>query len=383
MKKVCVFFPTIEAGGMERALAGIASGLLEIGYDVVLFHSSCKEATRAILPGGLRLFPVATPPAMRIVNRKVWEVANLIPAWVAFLRKEKPDCVLSFQSSAVAIPFARAIGIPIIHRESSDCLAALAAQRNPVLKALVWTGKVSMYRLCHSVIANSRRSAKSLSRMTRIPESRIGLIYNPVDAKAIRARSAEAPDPDAWFAGNAPIVIGVGRLSREKNFAGLIRSFKIARDSIDCRLVIIGEGGERAALEALIADLDLAASVKLPGYRANPYAYLSRAAVFALSSRFEGLPNVMLEAVALEVPVASMDCPSGPREILSEGAGGMLVPPDDETALGAAILKLLENPGLAKGLAGRASKDADRFDPIRIARQYGDLIERACGSMSR
>ena len=159
-------------------------------------------------------------------------------------------------------------------------------------------------------------------------------------------RSAASEQPlHPWLADPThPVVLGVGRLTLQKNFLLLIDAFAILRRSHDARLVILGEGPERPTLEARIREYGLDDAVALPGFLKNPYACMAHAAVLALSSDFEGLPTVLIESLALGTPVVATDCKSGPREILKNGALGELVPMGDARALAQAIARTLTTP---------------------------------------
>ena len=147
-------------------------------------------------------------------------------------------------------------------------------------------------------------------------------------------------------------MVGIGRLTPQKDFASLLRSFQLVRKERDCRLVILGEGPERDALLHLADELGIREHVDLPGFVPNPYAVLARAQAFVLSSRWEGLPTVLIEAMALGVPLVAADCPSGPREILQDGAFGELVPVGDVEAMARAIVAALhQDPDAARGAA--------------------------------
>jgi glycosyltransferase involved in cell wall biosynthesis len=169
-------------------------------------------------------------------------------------------------------------------------------------------------------------------------------IYSPVVGPDIARRAAEPVD-HAWVNDTrVPLVLGAGRLSLQKDFPTLIRAFSRVRADRAAHLVILGEGHQRARLEKLVYELGLDADVSLPGRVDNPFAWMSRAAVFVLSSAWEGLPGVLIEALACGCPVVSTDCPSGPREILEDGTIGPLVPVHDDRALAAAILSVLAAP---------------------------------------
>jgi glycosyltransferase involved in cell wall biosynthesis len=167
------------------------------------------------------------------------------------------------------------------------------------------------------------------------------VIYNPVIDAALYAK-ADAPVEHPWFQPNQPpVVLAAGRLVALKGYDTLLRAFARVRQETFARLVILGEGPERPNLERLAAELGVAADVDMPGFDPNPFRYMKRAGVFVLSSRCEGLPNVLIQALACGCPVVSTDCPSGPSEILDGGRYGALVPVDDVEAMAGAIVRAL------------------------------------------
>jgi glycosyltransferase involved in cell wall biosynthesis len=181
-----------------------------------------------------------------------------------------------------------------------------------------------------------------------------------------------------WFRPAAPpVVLAVGSLSARKDFPTLVRAFARVRAERDCRLVILGQAAspkkteeKRGGLMALAGSLGVAADIDLPGFVTNPYAYLARAAVFVLSSAHEGLPGVLIEALACGCPVVSTDCPSGPAEILDGGRFGALVPVGDDQAMAAAIATTLDRPIEAATLRERATL----FDVDRAVDRYLELL---------
>jgi glycosyltransferase involved in cell wall biosynthesis len=194
------------------------------------------------------------------------------------------------------------------------------------------------------VIAVSRGVADDLARLAGLPRERIAVIHSPVDAEAIRARAAEAA-PDDWLApGQPPVVLGVGRLAPAKDFATLLRAFALLRAQRPARLILLGEGPERTRLAVLARQLGVAQDVRLRGFEPNPFAFMARAGVLASSSRYEGLANVLREALVCRCPVVATDCPSGSAEALGDGALGQLVPVGDSRALAAALAQTLAAP---------------------------------------
>jgi glycosyltransferase involved in cell wall biosynthesis len=170
------------------------------------------------------------------------------------------------------------------------------------------------------------------------------VLPNPVVTPEL-VECAAQPLDDPWFtAGAAPVVLGAGRLDQQKDFPTLIRAFAAVRSKRAARLVILGEGPERARLESLVEELGIGEHVRLPGFVSNPFSYMARAAVFVLSSAWEGMPGVLIQAMACGAPVVATDCESGPREVLASGKYGRLVPVGDHAALAEAIAATLDAP---------------------------------------
>jgi len=184
---------------------------------------------------------------------------------------------------------------------------------------------------------------------------RVRVIHGPFDLEAPLRRASEAP-PWAHEEDKRPVVVAIGRLNAQKGFDNLLQAHRLARSAgMDYRLWILGEGPLRGELTSLIDRLQIADSVKMPGFLPNPYPALRHAAVFVMSSRFEGLPLALFEALSLGTPCLSTNCPTGPAEILDNGRYGMLTPVEDEKALADALCRLLRDDALRTKL-GRAGR---------------------------
>jgi glycosyltransferase involved in cell wall biosynthesis len=200
------------------------------------------------------------------------------------------------------------------------------------------------YRHADAVVAVSTGVADDLQRRLGIPRSRIHVVPNPVVTGNLTYLANQSVDHE-WFAtGSQPVVIGVGRLTRQKRFDLLIEAFARLSERCKARLVILGEGEERSRLDALIRKHHLEQDALLAGFVQNPFAYLARAHVFVLSSDWEGLPGALIQALACGTPVVATDCDSGPREILQGGRFGRLVPVGDVAALAEAIHEVVSRP---------------------------------------
>ena len=198
-------------------------------------------------------------------------------------------------------------------------------------------------------------------------------VYNPVDTARIDARvRAAAPADDAA----RPRIVAAGRLGHQKGFDLLLDALAGARGVVGGgTLTILGDGPDRAALAARAAALGVAADVRFVGFQENPFAFFAAADLFVLSSRYEGLPNVVLEALACGCPVVAFDCPHGVREIVRDGVNGVLVPPEDVMALRAAILRVLQDPDERRRLAANARASVEPFGVETIVRRWEALLD--------
>jgi glycosyltransferase involved in cell wall biosynthesis len=212
--------------------------------------------------------------------------------------------------------------------------------------------------------------AEDLRNFSGLPREAINVIHNPIVTPELSRLAGEAV-AHPWFAKkDTPVILGAGRLSQQKDFVNLIRAFSILRQTRHARLVIIGQGPERPELERLVDQLQLREQVDMPGFAANPYALMRRADLFVLSSAWEGLPTVLVEAMACGAPVVATDCPSGPQEILEGGRHGRLVPVGDSEALGRAMIETLDDPPPASALVRRA----DDFGLARSVDAYKEIL---------
>lgn len=173
--------------------------------------------------------------------------------------------------------------------------------------------------------------------------SQISVIHNPIDIDYLQERSKAEIDHPWLSAKNGPVIIAVGRLTAQKDYPNLIRAFSLLRETLNAKLIILGEGDLRAELETLVAELGCGEYVSMPGFVDNPFAYVAKADLFCLSSAWEGFGNVIVEAMAVGTPVVSTDCPSGPSEILNRGEYGLLVPINNHAALAEALISGLKN----------------------------------------
>jgi glycosyltransferase involved in cell wall biosynthesis len=239
------------------------------------------------------------------------------------------------------------------------------------LKVKVFPALIRLfYRFADEIIAVSQGVADDLYAYGGIEKSKIKVILNPVITPDLLKMAKEPIGIELPIKEGSRVVIGVGRLNRLKDFPTLIRAVKLVRQTHEAELVILGEGEERAALEALIEEYELKEHVRLVGFVDNPYAIMAKASVFVLSSISEGLPTVLIEALALGLPVVSTDCESGPREILEGAGAGKLVRVGDVDAMARAIIAVFE--GNSTGPAKQA--DLEPYTVDSAVNRYLELL---------
>jgi glycosyltransferase involved in cell wall biosynthesis len=227
----------------------------------------------------------------------------------------------------------------------------------------------AVYRFADAVIANSGAVAADLSQRLSVPMDRINLVYNPLNITQLRRLSEQTVDHPWCAQGAPPIILGVGSLTALKDFPTLVRAFSSVRSKRECRLVILGEGPDRATLELLIRQLQLDRDVYLPGFVRNPFSWMRRAAVLVSSSLTEGCPNALMQALACGTPVISTDCVGGSAEILEDGRWGQLVAVGDADAIAAAVVRVFESAARID-----VQQRANDFAIRRIAQQYLQVL---------
>jgi len=331
--KIALLVSFSGEGGVERLMLNLCEGLLDLGHPVDLLTIKRKSSHLKGSPQGLNVVPL----------RATHTYATL-PEVVRYLRSERPHALLAVKDRAnqVAILAGKlARTTTRIAVEIQTTISAALGDKSSLRKAAWYLPMRLLYPMADVVIAVSEGVATDLVEITGLPRERIQVIRNPAVSGGM-FRLAQEPVDHPWYQDpSTPIITGIGRLTRQKDFPTLIRAFSRVRSLRPCRLMILGEGRDRAMLSELARSLGVAEDVALPGFVVNPYPFLRRASLFVLASLWEGSPTVLTEAMALGVPVVATDCPSGPREILRDGQIAPLVPMGDPEALAAAMLDTL------------------------------------------
>ena len=339
---VALLLPSLGGGGMERVVLNLARGMQEDGVSAELVVG---------WPEGPLLSTV--PPEMAVTVLGHRRMAAALPALARYLRRREPYALVSSLDYANVVSLlARRVSrsrtrvVCTLHKPISVATAdsTLLRERLLLKRAVRMT-----YPRADAIVAVSSGIADDLASTVNVPRNEISVIGNPVISDGLLALSW-APVSHPWFkTGAPPVILAVGRLTRQKDYPTMLRAFRRLHQDVDARLMILGEGEDRAELEKLALALGVAEHTAFPGFVQNPYAYMRRSAVFAMSSIYEGLPTVMIEALACGVSVVSTDCPHGPREILDGGRYGRLVSVGDDVALSRALLDALRSKATKLG----------------------------------
>jgi glycosyltransferase involved in cell wall biosynthesis len=394
------YLPALATGGAQRVTVTIANGLAARGHRVDLLVSDAEGPLRSAVDDTVEVVDLATPTVPGVGTLAA------VPAIVTYLRRTGPDVLFAamLQANVVAVlarELARGLAGPVPTRivaTEHNTFGARTELRNRLTMALA----DRLYPRADGVVGVSDGVAASVLSGTRVDPEDVTVLYNPIDVGAIRAaaglpavdgagrpvedaverddpatrgpsgarsgvgagpgtvrpdpdRDADTPDADG------PLVYTVGRLEDAKDLPTLLRAFeRVHERRPDARLVVAGTGSRLADLRAQAGRASAAEAITFPGYVDNAYAGMAAADVFVLSSRHEGLPTVILEALACGTPVVSTDCPSGPREILADGTFGPLVPVGDDAALADAIVATLKDAS-ATGSSGTGHADTERL----------------------
>lgn len=398
--ELAFYLEDLGGGGVQVVFTRLARALAARGRRVELWAASTEGRLAATLPAGIPVVPIACASRVRTAREVLRAAPRLAPATLAAillgrepetalreidglasaLRQRRPSILLAatpYRNLEALLARERAGGgTRIVVSEHNDLRAGHGLGRGRH-RMLLGRLQRALYPRADAIVAVSRGAAEDVARRSGLPLERVTVIHNPAVPSDVAARGAE-PIEHPWLApGEPPVVLAVGRLGAAKDLETLLRAFARLRRQRPARLVVLGS--ERrpekttrriAALRALAAGLGSAGDVDFVGYADNPFAWMARAAVLAVSSRNEGFCNVIAEALACGCPVVSTDCPSGPAEILDGGRYGRLVAVGDDLAMAGALAATLAEPRDAERLRARGA----RFGIENAVHRYEGLL---------
>ena len=361
-KRITFFLDALHGGGAEKAVVNLLKGLAqrdEFDLDLVL---ATKEGPYLDL----------VPQEVRIVDLNAGRAVTATLPLTKYLKENRPWALIGNMGhvNVVASMAAKLAGIKtklVLVEQNTVSANQSKLKRAKLVKQLMkW-----LYPSADAVGGVSAGVARDLEQCLGLKPESVKVLNNPVVNEDLIAQSQANLD-HPWFAENAPpVFLAVGRLNPQKDFPNLLAAFALVRKQKSARLIILGEGQERQVLETAIEELGIGDDVLLPGFVKNPYAYMRHSSCFVLSSRQEGLPTVLIEAMACGCPVVATDCPSGPEEILDRGTYGILVPVKDSEALGNAMLETLANPSRQELLRERANE----YSTGKVVETYLSLLD--------
>jgi len=370
-RKICFVLPSLNGGGAERAAVNILNALDPAVWDRSMYLFRLEGPYLDALDAGIAL--------------AAGDSDSRTGRWLAlrrFLRGARPHLVVSFLSYFTVLTAVRAAGIGarVVFNQQTPMSAFLEDAdyqwRQPWHRhAFELVTRVG-YRLADAIVTTSAGVADDLVARFGVARERISVLHNPVDLASIAAAASEPLDRAHDWLWSHPVIVAAGRLADAKNYPLLLDAFALLRARMPVKLFVLGEGERESALREQVDRLGLAGAVVFCGFQRNPWKYFARADVFALSSRYEGFGNVVIEAMACGVPVVATSSP-GTREIVRDGVDGLLVDVHEPTALAAALEALLTDDTLRRRMSDEARRRALAFDVPAIAAAYGHMFAEA------
>jgi glycosyltransferase involved in cell wall biosynthesis len=325
--RIAFYLNHLEIGGAEHIAVELGSRFVKLGFNVDFVLVQAKGALLPKVSKKTRIVDLAAPTAYLG-----------FPSLLRYIQKESPDALLAVTELTGILAVLSKIFLRSRHRVVVALMTTVSRhKRLPIKKKIERMLLSLLYPKADGIVAVSRGVARDFTNYIGIRPDRIKVIYSPIITSQLLEEVKMDVNHPFLQPDQPPVILGVGRLSESKNFPLLIEAFALVRRNIPARLLIVGEGEERPALEALINSIGLSEEVSLPGFVHSPLPYMNKASVFVLSSLWEGLPSTLIEALACGAPVVSTDCESGPSEILDGGKYGHLVKVDDVEALASAI----------------------------------------------
>jgi glycosyltransferase involved in cell wall biosynthesis len=366
-KRLLMVLDRLSGGGAERVAIHLINHLNKDVYHIhlALFVDTSDYAEY--------LEPVFDKTCLNKKSR--WDFFKLIFRLRRLIRDYKPDFVFSLLTYE---NFISVLARTFMNREFKVIISEHLYTEKYLPDVRLGTVKrqliKSLYKRADQIVSVSNAISESLIEDFAVPREKVTTIYNPIPVEEIRAKCREDVR-HRYFGGNNRVLIGAGRLEKQKRFDLLLRAFSQLRKTREnLYLIILGKGSLLGELQRLASSLGIADYVDFAGFQSNPFAWISRSDIFVLSSDYEGFPMVLLECMACGTPIVSTDCPSGPAELISNGGNGILVPVSDEGALAGGISSLLDNRELRDRFIREGDKKVEEFKIENVVGQYEKLL---------
>lgn len=363
--KIALFLPNLHGGGAERMMLNLARELKSYPISIDLIVANLFGDYISLIPEGIEVFNLNSKKTIfSIFKLKKYIETNQPDILISTLRRANVTAVLSKILSKRQFK--------LILREANTFSSQAKIDETIPEKILNVLCKL-LYPKADSIVAVSKEMANELVADLKINSGKIICIYNPVVDEMIQKKTLEKPEHKWLIQKNEKVIIGIGRITPQKDFETLIRAFSIVKKEIPSKLIILGKpdqsNGEFEKLIKIVSELNIKNDVDFPGFVDNPFSYLANSDLFVLSSKFEGLPGALIQALYCGCPVVSTDCPTGPREILENGRFGLLSPPGDWQKLALNMLRTLKEPLTKNELQQRGSY----FSSKKSGELYYDL----------
>ena len=372
--KLFILIPSLEKGGIERSMSRLSKGLLDRGWDVSVISEKPSKESISYFDERVKLLSLGSSFINQNSNIIFSIFKNILYYFKVkkYIKKYSPDVLLAVKNIPVSI-FLKIVlknKFKLIIREAVNPKYSSITQRTLLSRIFVNNLKKLLYPKADNIIAISEGVKQSLVKNFNLDSSKIQTIYNPSADEKILSLAKEDIDRD--LISNRPLIVSIGRLTKQKDHITLLKAFNKIHSNIDCNLYIIGEGSERRNLEKFIKNNNIDDKVKLLGYQNNPWKFLSKSNLFVLPSIWEGFGNVIVESMLIGIPVISSDCPSGPREILNNGKSGKLFQVGDYNHLANIIEEIISSDN--SELINYAKLRSKDFTIEKITQEYQKVL---------
>lgn len=362
-----------QLGGSQKQIILLANGLLKNGFKPIICVFKNTGELKIELNQNIEIYELEN-----FVPDKPNKTISTIIATVKLLRliyKTRPDIIYSrhWQTKIPSSIAGRITKTKTVLVDVNNPLEEMYKKKSKIISYIL---RRCSYNLSKNVIAVSKDLSSEVKKYYKL-NFNVDTIYNCIDLDYIKEKSSETVEHH-WFNDPTPIIVSIGRLVPQKGFEYLIKAIKIVNNSMQVRLLLIGDGNEKKSIINLSKELLIEDKVDLIGFKSNPYPYLKNADLFVLSSNFEGFGIVLIEAMAVGLPVISTDCEYGPKEIINDYQNGILVSKKSPEIIADKIIEILKNDELRSNLSKYAIERSKYFSRDKMVKRYVEYFNALC-----